>query len=378
MDRQIGELLSEGIIRPYNSPGINSILASLGGARYFTTLDLASGFHHLHMKPSDTVKTAFSTLNGKYKILRLPFGLKNAPAIFQRMIDDVLREYIVEAITKMKHPKNDKELKSFFAMTSFYKKFIRDYAKVAKPLTNLTRGESARIKANQSKKVPSDLDDADLQAFDGLKTILPSSEALAFPDFGKPFHLTTDASNYALGAVLSQDIEGKDRPIACISRTISKTEENYATIEKDMLAIVWALGNPRSYLYGAASVKVCTDHQPLTFALGSRNFNAKLSRWKARIEEYNCVLIYKPGKSNVVADALSRIVPINHYFDWCRSDTASAVPPCIVQMKTRLICYPTWKYPSTFIVTNLSLTPSVQNTFANNPTGASNVILFPR
>lgn len=79
--------------------------------------------------------------------------------------------------------------------------------------------------------------------FDGLKAILSSSEVLAFPDFGKPFHLT---SNYALGALLFQDIEGKDRPIAYITRTLSKTEENYATIEKEMLSILWALDNLRS------------------------------------------------------------------------------------------------------------------------------------
>jgi len=135
VDRQIYELLRDGIIKPskspYNSPvwvvtkkpkpngekqyrmvidfkrlnavtiadtypipDINSILASLGNAKYFTTLDLTSGFHQIYMLESDTPKTAFSTLNGKYEFLRLPFGLKNAPAVFQRMIDDVLREHI--------------------------------------------------------------------------------------------------------------------------------------------------------------------------------------------------------------------------------------------------------------------------------------------
>lgn len=74
-----------------------------------------------------------------------------------------------------------------------------------------------------------------------------------------------------------------------------------------MLAIVWALDNLRSYLYGAKKIKIYTDHQPLTFSLSCRNYNAKLKRWKARIEEYNCEIIYKPGKANVVADALSRL-----------------------------------------------------------------------
>jgi len=116
-----------------------------------------------------------------------------------------------------------------------------------------------------------------MKAFNDLKTILSSSEVLAFPNFSKPFQLTTDASNYAIGAVLSQVDSGQDRPIAYISRSLSQTEENYATKENEMLAIVWALDNLRSYLYGAGSIKIYTDHQPLTFALGNRNFNAKLS-----------------------------------------------------------------------------------------------------
>lgn len=419
VERQIDELLQSGIIRPSNSPynspiwvvpkkpkpngekqyrmvvdfkrlnavtisdtypipDINATLASLGNAKYFTTLDLTSGFHQIHMKDSDIPKTAFSTLNGKYEFLRLPFGLKNAPAIFQRMIDDVLREHIgkvcyvyiddiivfsgdydthwknlrlifaslskanlqvnlekshfldtqveflgyvvtadgikadpkkVKAIGEMPPPTSVKELKRFLGMTSYYRKFIQDYAKVAKPLTNLTRGLYANIKSSQSSKVPITLDETAMQSFKDLKSILSSSEILAFPCFTKPFHLTTDASNYAIGAVLSQDDHGKDRPLAYISRSLNKTEENYATVEKEMLAIVWALDNLRAYLYGAGIIRVYTDHQPLTFALGNRNFNAKLKRWKARIEEYNCELIYKPGKSNVVADALSRIPP---------------------------------------------------------------------
>ncbi|KAH8325104.1 hypothetical protein KR067_009985 [Drosophila pandora] len=274
----------------YPIPDINSTLASLGKAKYFTTIDLTSGLHQIHMNKKDIPKTAFSTLNGKCEFLRLPFGPKNAPAIFQRMIDNVLREHIgkicyvyiddiivfgedyqshwnnlravfqnlrkaklhvnlkktrflstqveflgyiltqdgikanaqkVKAITDMKPPVNMKELTSFLGMTSYYRKFIQDYAKVAKPLTNLTRGEFARVKASQSRKVPIELDDVALPAFNDLKAILASSEVLAFPDFNKPFYLTTDASDYAIGAVLSQDEQGKDRPIAYISRSLN-------------------------------------------------------------------------------------------------------------------------------------------------------------
>ena len=278
------------------------------------------------MKPKDIPKTAFSTANGKFEFLRLPFGLKNAPAIFQRMIDDVLREYIgkicyvyiddiivigkdiedhlrnvdtifarldasnlkvnldkthlmkteveflgyivgsegikpdpskVKSIEKLLPPTNLKELKSFLGMTSYYRRFIRDYAKVAKPLTNLTRGAHAQVKASQSKKIPITLNDESLKSFNALKSLLISAELLSFPDFEKPFNLTTDASNTALGAVLSQGEIGKDRPIAYIS--FNKTEENYATNEKEMLAIIWALDNLRNYLYGAKKIRIYTE-----------------------------------------------------------------------------------------------------------------------
>lgn len=417
VSRQIKELLSEGIIRPsrspYNSPiwvvpkkpkpngekqyrlvvdykrlnavtvadkypipDINYTLACLGDAKFFTTIDLTSGFHQIRMKPSDIPKTAFSTMNGKYEFLRLPFGLKNAPAIFQRMIDDVLKEYIgkicyvyiddiivfgqseeqtlenielifrkldeanlkvniekthfmqteveflgyivssdgiktdpkkVKAVKELQPPLNLKELKGFLGMTGYYRCFVKDYAKVAKPLTDLTRGENAQVKASQSRKVPVKLDEKALIAFQRLKEMLTTADVLQFPDFDKPFNLTTDASNYALGAVLSQGEIGRDKPIAYISRVLDKAEENYAANEKEMLAIVWSLDTLRNYLYGAKKVKIFTDHQPLTFALGNRNFNAKLKRWKARIEEYNHELFYRPGRTNFVADALSRL-----------------------------------------------------------------------
>lgn len=309
----------------YPIPNISSTLASLGDAKFFTTIDLTSGFHQIMMKKEDIPKTAFSTMNGKYEFLRLPFGLRNAPSIFQRMIDDVLKEEIgktcyvyiddviifgrteeehlqniekifsklekanlrvnlektkflkpeteflgylvtstgikpdprkVKAIQNIRPPQNLKDLKSFLGLTSYYRRFIRDFAKIAKPLTNLTRGRNAQIKANMSKKVEIKLNKEELKAFNNLKELLSSSEILIFPNFEKPFILTTDASDKAIGAVLSQGDIGKDKPITFISRTLNSSEENYATNEKEMLAIVWALDNLRNYLYGAGKIKI--------------------------------------------------------------------------------------------------------------------------
>jgi len=141
------------------------------------------------------------------------------------------------------------------------------------------------------------------EAFQKLRNILASEDVmLSYPDYKKPFDLTTDASAYGIGAVLSQE----GRPITMISRTLKGSEANYATNERELLAIVWALVKLRHYLYGVKDINIFTDHQPLTFSVSESNPNAKIKRWKARIDEFNARLFYKPGKENLVADALSR------------------------------------------------------------------------
>lgn len=377
----------------YPIPEINDVLSNLGKNNWFTVIDLKSGFHQIPLKESDMEKTAFSINHGKYEFTRLPFGLKNAPSIFQRALDDILRDYIgkicyvyiddiiifsqdeathVENISKVFQTLNDahmkvqldkceffkqeteflgfiisskgiktnpdkvntiknfpppttlKELRSFLGLSGYYRRFIRDYAKVAKPLTTLLRGEDGRVSKNTSSKKPIHLDESAIEAFEKLKKTLASDDImLTYPDFKCPFELTTDASNYAIGAVLSQ----KGKPITFISRTLKKAEENYATNEKEMLAIVWALDSLRNYLYGSAKVLIFTDHQPLTGALSTKNNNSKLKRWKASLEEFNYELKYKPGNTNIVADALSRpphATQINSLTPTIHSDESSS------------------------------------------------------
>lgn len=374
----------------YPMPDFNDVLPCLSQNKWFSIIDLKSGFHQIPLKETDVEKTAFSINQGKYEFTRLPFGLKNAPAIFQRALDDILREHIgkicfvyiddivifspdekshanhiskvfetlakanmkvqvdkcqffkkeieylgfvissqgvstnptkVQAIVNVPYPNTLKELRSFLGLSGYYRRFVMDYAKIAKPLTTLLRGEDGRVSKNVSKNKTIDLNENAKKAFDQIKNALISKEVvLAYPNYNKEFHLTTDASNYAIGAVLEQD----NRPITYISRTLSKTEESYAANERELLAIIWALKALRNYLYGTAKIKIFTDHQPLIYALSNKNDNAKLKRWKSILEEYDHEIIYKPGKSNVVADALSRPSHINSLSIATHSDESSS------------------------------------------------------
>lgn len=348
----------------YPIPNITDILDKLGRCMYFTTLDLASGFHQVEVEKADIPKTAFSVENGHYEFLRMPFGLKNAPSTFQRVMDNVLREHIgviclvymddiiifstsltehldnlakifatlqkhnlkiqldkseflqkevaflghivttdgvkpnpnkIEIIQKWPIPQNEKDLRGFLGILGYYRKFIRDFAKIAKPLTNaLRKGESI----THSKEF--------VTAFEKCKNILSGSDILQYPDFSKPFILTTDASNFAIGGVLSQGPIGSDKPIAFASRTLNKSEEKYSTIEKELLAVVWACKYFRPYLYGRKFI-LYTDHKPLTYGLNLKDTNNRLVHWRLSLSEFDYEIKYRPGKQNTVADSLSRV-----------------------------------------------------------------------
>uniref|UniRef100_A0AAG5DCG3 RNA-directed DNA polymerase n=1 Tax=Anopheles atroparvus TaxID=41427 RepID=A0AAG5DCG3_ANOAO len=344
-------------------PQIEDILDNLGKSSYFTTLDLKSGFHQIEMDPLYREKTAFSTPNGHYEFNRMPFGLKNAPATFQRAMNSVLSDLIgrvcfvylddiivigkdlnshlknlsvvlqrlacfnlkiqldkceflrreteflghtitpegikpnpdkIRKILEWSLPKTKKEIKQFLGLAGYYRKFIKDYSKITRPLSSCLKKEAKLDVAKEEY----------LKSFENLKAILSSDQVLAFPDFEEPFILTTDASNHALGAVLSQIQSGQEKPIAFGSRTLNETEQRYSTTEKEALAIIWAVEKYKPYLYGRKFTLV-TDHKPLVF-IKSCSKNAKILRWRLELENYEFEIKYKEGKANVVADALSR------------------------------------------------------------------------
>jgi transposase InsO family protein len=188
-----------------------------------------------------------------------------------------------------------KEVKSFLGLSGYYRRFIRNYGQIAKPLTSLLK-----------KDVTFRWSDLCQQSFEQLKDLLTQSPILQYPDFSKTFNLTCDASDYAIGCVLSQGPIGKDLPIAFASRTLNKAEVNYNTTEKELTSIVWGIKMYRPYLFGQ-KFNIVTDHRALVWLFNITDPGSRLTRWRLKLEEYQYTIHFKPGVNNTNADALSRI-----------------------------------------------------------------------
>lgn len=350
----------------YPMPLIDELVQSTKKNCFMSSIDMRSGYWQVSVREQDRDKTAFLTPFGTYRFKRMPFGLKNSPSTFQRLIDrlrsgaslkdvtllayqdDLLvitegnfekhvedlravferlrmfklranREkcvfardevkYLghvitqdgvspdddkVRAVLDMKAPSSLKHLRTFIQTCSWFRKFIPNFSGIAEPLTRLT-------KKNQQWSWGPDQD----RAFEDLKQRLSSAPVLRQADYSKPFIVRTDASNYALGAVLLQG-EGKDeRPIEYASRLLTQAERNYSTTEREALAVVWAIEKFRGYIEGHEII-VGSDHQPLKWLLTLKSPSGRLVRWALKLQSFNIQLQYTPGKANVIADALSR------------------------------------------------------------------------
>lgn len=342
-------------------PDITEILESLTGSIYFTHLDLHQGYYNVKLDENSRKFTAFHS--GQYQMTRMPMGLKTSPSSFSRMItmamtglnyekcliylDDLIVfgrnlivhnknlqdvfnrlrtvnlklnpakcDFLKKEILYLGHvisgngimpdpakiatvknypvPITTDEVKRYVAFTNYYRKFIPNFAKIAYPLNKLTR-----------KGVPFEWNSECQQSFETLKQHLISPPLLEYPDLSKQncFIVQTDASNNAIGAILSN---GNGKPVAYASRTLNKGEKNYPVIEKELLAIVWAVKYFRPYLYGQ-HFKILTDHKPLIYLFNMKDPSSRLIKFRMALEEYNFEIQYIKGSDNAAADALSRI-----------------------------------------------------------------------
>ncbi len=349
----------------YPMPRVDELLDRLGRARYISTLDLTKGYWQVPLSKTAKPKTAFSTPNGHWQYRTLPFGLHGAPATFQRMMDIVLRphqsyaaaylddvvihserwedhldrlrrvlmelrragltanprkchlglseekylgfqvrrglikpqEKKVEVVQSSPKPSTKSQVRAFLGLAGYYRCFIPNFSSLAAPLTDLTRkGQPEKVCWTPEAE----------EALRRVKMALSSEPVLRAPDFSCPFLLQTDASDTGLGAVLSQVQEGEEHPILYISRKLTPAEKNYATVEKEALAIKWAVLELRYYLLGRRFTLV-TDHAPLQWMARAKDTNARVTRWFLALQDFHFEVRHRAGVAHSNADGLSRI-----------------------------------------------------------------------
>lgn len=201
----------------------------------------------------------------------------------------------VEVVKKFPKPTTVNECKRFVAFANYYRRHIKNFSQIASPLNKLTR-KGVQFQWNEKED----------KAFEALRQKLIGSEVLEFPEFSPSniFEITTDASKYGLGAVLHN---GNGKPVvAYASRMLNAAEQNYSTIAKELLGVVWAVRHFRPYLYGRR-FKIFTDHRPLVYLFSMTDPSSRLTKFRLALEDYSFDVFYKKGSDNAAADALSRI-----------------------------------------------------------------------
>ncbi|KAJ9511114.1 hypothetical protein QJQ45_013190 [Haematococcus lacustris] len=400
LKRQLDELLAKGYIRPstspfgsavlfvrkkdgslrlcvdyralnqltiknrYPLPRIDDLLDQLAGARVFSKIDLKSGYHQIRVAEADIHKTAFRTRYGHYEYTVMPFGLCNAPATFQRLMNDIFRPHLdqfvlvylddiliysrseaehlehlrtvlgllrqhqlyanlskcafflpsmdflghiisaagihpdpakIRAMVEWPVPRNLNDLRSFLGSANYYRRLIHHHAHLILPLTNLLKAETPWSWGPEQQ-----------EAFERVKAALASNPVVRPPDFSRPFTVKTDASLYAIGAVLSQrDDNGAEYVVAYESRKLQPAEINYPTHDRELLAAVHALTLWRHYLLGRPFT-IETDNCPITHIMTQPHLSARQLRWTQLLAPYSFTLVHKAGKTHIVPDALSR------------------------------------------------------------------------
>ncbi|PWI46234.1 hypothetical protein CEE45_17880, partial [Candidatus Heimdallarchaeota archaeon B3_Heim] len=348
----------------YPIPRIEDCIDKDGTAKYVSKFDMLKGYYQIPLTEKAKEISAFVTPNGFYQYTVTPFGMKNSPAVFQRMVNNLIRDidgcegYIDDVIIysetwtdhldrisnffkKMSEAKlTINLLKSEFGQaTVTYLGYVVGQGQV-KPLTAKidtivkfpipqTRKELMRFlgMAGFYRKFCRNFSDVVAcltnllcknvkfkwttecqQAFNRIKTMLQNSPVLISPDYGKPFKLIIDASDIGAGGFVAQnDSQGVEHPVGYFSKKFLKHQRNYSTIEKETLALLLALTHFDVYMGSTPfTITVYTDHNPLTFIHKMKNKNQRLVRWSLALQEYNLKICHIAGKENVIADTLSR------------------------------------------------------------------------
>ena len=346
-------------------PRTQDCLDAVAGAKMFSTMDITSAYNQIPVREADIPKTAFVSKHGLFEYTTMPFGLCNAPATFQRVmeialaglqwnsaliyLDDVIvfgntfsehtsrlrlvvdriakaglklkpekcqlfqKEVVflghiigadgvlpnpenVAKLVRLPEPRTQTEVRALLGMGSYYRRFIRDYSEKMQPLIQLTK-----------KHQKFDWTPACQEAFEQLKRALTGPEIMAYPKDEGEFILDTDASGTAIGAVLSQIQDGRERVIAYGSKILGKAERNYCVTDRELLAVKYFVEYYKHYLLGR-TFRVRSDHQALKWLFSLREPKNRIARWIEILSAYHFMVEYRPGKKHGNADAMSRCV----------------------------------------------------------------------
>ncbi|GJT71003.1 putative reverse transcriptase domain-containing protein [Tanacetum coccineum] len=281
----------------YPLPRIDDLFDQLQGACCFSKIDLRSGYHQLRSEEEHEVhlKTILDLLKKEKlyaKFSKCEFWLQEVQFLGHVVNRDGI--YVdpskVESVKNWKTPESSTEIRSFLGLAGYYRRFIENFSKIAKPLTLLTQKNKTYVWGDEQD-----------EAFRILKEKLCNAPVLALPDGPDDFVVYCDASKQGFGCVLMQ----RGKVIAYASRQLKKHEKNYTTHDLELGAVVFALKIWRHYLYGTKSV-IYTDHKSLQYIFDQKDLNMRQRRWIELLSDYECEIKYHPGKANVVADALSR------------------------------------------------------------------------
>ena len=361
------EVNKQIVSNKYPIPNMDELLLGLSGSNVFTCIDLSSAYLHVPLTEDSRVYTTFVTHEGVFRFKRLCFGLASAPSFFQEMmkrilkginnaevfIDDIIchgktqeecrRVYqvvkkrledanlsvnakkckfdltkvkflgkvisgegvepdqsSVQALCEMPAPTSREELKSFLGCAGWHRSFVPNFASVVQPLTTLLSPKQPFVWSPECE-----------EAFVRIKENIVQATSLKIFDPNLPTVIECDASNVGLGASMLQVVDGKEVPVAYISRSLNDCEKRYAIGEKEALCISWCVSKWHKYLWGAPLPFIIrTDHRALVTLLSSKGNSRqslRISRWNAKLMPYNYTIEYKKGSENCVSDCLSRL-----------------------------------------------------------------------